>query len=36
LVHLHRLTLSGDVPAYARERSVRLSDLAAEYRAKGA
>ena len=31
-VHLHRLTLSGDRPAYARERSVRLSELEAEYR----
>ena len=36
LVHLHRLTLAGDVPGYARERSVRLSDLEAEYSAKGA
>jgi Uma2 family endonuclease len=36
LVHLHRLTLSGGVPAYARERTVRLSDLEVEYRAKGA
>jgi len=36
MVHLHRLTLVGDVPGYARERSVRLSDLEAEYRAKGA
>jgi Uma2 family endonuclease len=35
IVHLHRLTLSGGVPAYARERSVRLSDLEAEHRAKG-
>jgi Uma2 family endonuclease len=31
LVHLHRLTLSGGEPAYARERSVRLSELEAEY-----
>jgi len=36
LVHLHRLTLSGDVPAYARERSVSLSSLEEEYRARGA
>ena len=36
LVHLHRLTLAGDVPGYARERSVCLSDLEAEYSAKGA
>jgi Uma2 family endonuclease len=36
LVYLHRLTLSGGVPAYARERTVRLSELEAEYRAKGA
>ena len=36
LVHLHHLTLSGDAPAYVRERSVRLSDLESEYRAKNA
>ncbi|MFI7544257.1 Uma2 family endonuclease [Actinoplanes sp. NPDC049599] len=36
LVHLHRLTLAGDAPAYVRERSMRLSELEAEYRAKGA
>jgi Uma2 family endonuclease len=35
LVHLHHLTLSGDAPAYVRERSVPLSELEAEYRAKG-
>lgn len=35
-VHLHRLTLAGEVPAYARERSVRLSELEAEYLTKGA
>ena len=34
LVHLHRLTLAGGVPAYARERTVRLSELEAEYRAR--
>jgi Uma2 family endonuclease len=33
IVHLHRLTLSGGDPAYARERTVRLSELEAEYRA---
>jgi Uma2 family endonuclease len=33
LVHLHRLTLSGGEPAYARERTARLSALEAEYRA---
>jgi Uma2 family endonuclease len=31
LVHLHRLTLSGGEPAYALERSVRLSELEVEY-----
>ncbi|WP_285684752.1 Uma2 family endonuclease [Actinoplanes sp. NBRC 103695] len=30
-VHLNRLALSGDVPTYVRERSVRLSDLESEY-----
>jgi hypothetical protein len=35
LAHLHRLTLAGEAPAYVRERSVLLSDLEAEYRAKG-
>jgi Uma2 family endonuclease len=35
LVHLHHLTLAGDAPAYVRERSVLLSQLEAEYRAKG-
>jgi Uma2 family endonuclease len=35
LVHLHRLTLGGEAPAYVRERSVLLSDLEAEYRAQG-
>lgn len=34
LVHLHRLTLAGAGPAYARERTVRLSELEAEYEAK--
>ena len=34
LVHLHRLTLAGGKPAYARERTVRLSDLEAEYRSR--
>jgi Uma2 family endonuclease len=32
VVHLHRLALSGAEPAYVRERSVRLSDLEAEYK----
>ena len=37
LVHLHRLALSGAAaPAYVRERTARLSELEAEYRAKGA
>ena len=36
MIHLHRLALSGGAPAYVRERSVRLSELEAEYRAKGA
>jgi Uma2 family endonuclease len=34
LVHMHYLTLAGADPAYVRERSVRLSDLEAEFRAK--
>lgn len=34
VVHLHRLTLGRDEPLYVRERSVRLSELEAEYRAK--
>jgi Uma2 family endonuclease len=34
IVHLHRLTLSGDTPAYERQRTMRLSDLEAEYRAR--
>jgi hypothetical protein len=35
LVHLHRLALSGAAaPAYVRERTVRLSELEAEYREK--
>ena len=34
LVHLHRLTLSGSAPAYVRERTLRLSELEAEYKAK--
>jgi Uma2 family endonuclease len=34
VVHLHRLTLSGGAPAYERQRTVRLSELEAEYRAK--
>ena len=34
LVHMHRLTLAGGEPVYVRERSVRLSDLESEYRAK--
>ena len=34
VVHLHRLTLGGDEPSYARERTVRLSDFEAEYRGK--
>ncbi|GIM98209.1 Uma2 family endonuclease [Paractinoplanes toevensis] len=36
IVHLHRLTLTGGEPAYARDRTVRLSELEAEYREKGA
>jgi Uma2 family endonuclease len=36
VVHLHRLTLTGDAPAYARDRTVRLSELEAEYAAKDA
>jgi len=36
VVHLHRLALSGAAaPAYVRERTVRLSELEAEYKAKG-
>jgi Uma2 family endonuclease len=35
-VHLHRLSLAGAAPAYVRERSLRLSELEAEYRAKSA
>jgi len=31
MVHIHRLTLSGGDPVYARERTVRLSVLEAEY-----
>jgi Arc/MetJ family transcription regulator len=31
LVHLHRLTASGAIPGYVRERSVLLSELEAEY-----
>lgn len=34
LVHLHRLTLSGGAPVYERQRTVRLSELEAEYRAR--
>jgi Uma2 family endonuclease len=34
LIHLHRLALTGDGPAYVRERTVRLSELEAEYEAK--
>jgi Uma2 family endonuclease len=34
VVHLHRLALVGNVPAYVRERTVRLSELEAEYMAK--
>jgi Uma2 family endonuclease len=36
MVHRHRLTLAGAIPAYARERSVRLSELEAEYQLKRA
>ena len=36
LVLLHRLVLTGKAPAYALERTVRLSELEIEYRAKGA
>ncbi|WP_306206668.1 Uma2 family endonuclease [Actinoplanes sp. RD1] len=35
-VHQHRLSLVGATPAYARERSVLLSELEAEYRARNA
>lgn len=35
-VMLHRLTLSGDKPAYVRERTLRLSDLETEYLTKRA
>jgi hypothetical protein len=34
VVHLHRLTLAGAGPVYARDRTVRLSELEMEYRAK--
>ena len=34
IVHLHRLTLAGAGPVYVRERSLRLSELEAEYGAK--
>jgi Uma2 family endonuclease len=34
VIHLHRLALAGDGPAYLRERTVRLSELEAEYKAK--
>jgi hypothetical protein len=34
MIHLHRLALTGDGPAYVRERTVRLSELEAEYQAK--
>jgi Uma2 family endonuclease len=34
VIHLHRLALTGDRPTYVRERTVRLSELEAEYRAK--
>lgn len=36
MVLMHRLTLTSDAPAYARERTVRLSELEIEYRAKHA
>jgi Uma2 family endonuclease len=36
IVHLHRLALTGGGPAYVRDRTVRLSELEAEYEAKGA
>ncbi|WP_305786760.1 Uma2 family endonuclease [Symbioplanes lichenis] len=36
MVHLHRLSLAGPAPAYVRERSLLLSELEAEYRAKSA
>jgi Uma2 family endonuclease len=32
IVHLHRLILSGGTPAYARERTIALSDLETEYK----
>jgi Uma2 family endonuclease len=32
IVHLHRVVLSGGAPAYERQRTVRLSELEAEYR----
>jgi len=34
IVHLHRLMLSGGVPTYERQRTVRLSELETEYRAR--
>jgi Uma2 family endonuclease len=34
VVHLHRLMLAADGPAYVRDRTVRLSELEAEYKAK--
>jgi len=34
LVHLHRLRVSGGVAAYERERTVRVAELEAEYRAR--
>ncbi|MFG1991347.1 Uma2 family endonuclease [Actinoplanes sp. NPDC048988] len=34
LVRIHRLTLTGDVPAYIRERNVLLSELESEYRTR--
>jgi Uma2 family endonuclease len=35
IVHLYRLKHAGDIPSYECERSARLSELEAEYRAKG-
>jgi Uma2 family endonuclease len=34
LVQIHRLTLTGDEPAYVRERNILLSDLEVEYRSR--
>lgn len=34
LVLMHRLSLTGEIPAYQRQRAVRLSELEAEFRAK--